>query len=72
MFQLKIFLGHVADLFADGEGCGRAGRGSIENVNGAMALLDDKIVDQRTGRRHRLRADSGAAGDEVALANFRQ
>ena len=36
------------------------------------ALFDDKIVHQRAAGGHGLRAHAGAAGNQIAFADFRQ
>jgi hypothetical protein len=39
-------------------------------VDRVAAVFDDKIVDQRAARRNGLRADTGAARNEIALADL--
>ena len=72
VLQFEILFSYVGDARADGKGCGCAGGGGVEDVNGAMALLDHKVVDQRATHRHRLGTYSGATRHQIALADFRQ
>jgi len=72
VFQFEALFGQRADLLADGKGGrGAWGRG-VEDMNGAVAFSDDEVVDQRAVGGDRLGAHSGAAGHEVAFADFRQ
>src|SRR5437868_3241026 len=71
-FKSEILLCHLTNLLADGEGCRGARRWCVEDVNAFAALFDDKIVHQRAAGGYGLRAHAGAAGNEIALADFRQ
>ena len=70
--KIEILFRHLADLPADGERRSCAGRRRVKDMNGAPAVADDKVIDQRSVGGDRLGAHPGPARDQIALADFRQ
>src|SRR4030095_1790760 len=70
--EFEILLCHLTDLLADGKRRRGAGRWGVEDVNAFATLFDDKIIHQRAAGGYGWRAHAGAAGSEVAFADFRQ
>ena len=69
--EVEIFGRHFGDALSDRERRGCAWRRSVEDVDGAGALPDDKVVYERAVARNGLSAHAGSAGNQVALTNFR-
>src|SRR5688500_4972603 len=59
------------DLLADGEGCGRGRRGSVEDMQGARPLEDEEVIDELARGVERLRTHARSRLPHIFPAHLR-